>query len=360
MTTIPHTGFLSILFLCLTPLHHGAGVKGNTAILRRQDVVVVEHGTLRKVGVPFVSGQSIKNRLRVAGVHYALRAMGVEPESLSKEVVSLLFSGGNLSAKGSGGVDLTRARKMAALAPILSVCGYASGASIDAAKIAVQHAKLICRENAPTLRDFTRAACKPQLRERAGYYTGEEFGTRMEATRDPQIRAFLAPAEVKRIEGAVSARDTKEKKESDQMIYNMEVLLQGSMLEGGVHYTNLSDLEMAALQSAFEEAFTGEVADPLAPKDGAPVQEGVDDVRLGRGFVMSLAAKGNVGFGQVACFMQHDAKIHPAAPQYHPTDALVRSKDAGASSLGADRMAAYHQHLHANRADILDFLQASV
>lgn len=342
-----HTGVLSWHMLLLTPFHHGAGVEGNTMLLRTQEVIVEEHGCLRKVPVPFLSGQSQKSELRRAGVHFALRAMGVEPGSLPKEVVSLLFSGGNLSSKGSSGVDLTRARQMAALAPILSVCGYASGASIDAAKIAVLHGKLVCAENAPMLRPKTHERLPAAVREVAHFYRGDEFGTRMEGSRNPHIRHFLAPADTRRIEEAVSARGDKKAKESDQMIYNFQTLLAGSWLEGGLTYTNLTDMEMAALRSAFFEMTLDEHDHPM----------------MGRGYVMRVAAKGNVGFGRVAMFMDHVAKIQPEAPTYQPAPALVKHGDAGASrDMGAgvdEQMRAYTRHLYENRAEILDFLQSA-
>jgi len=75
--------------------------------------------------VPFISGNSFKHTIREAGVDHALTAMGVADGSLTKPVVDLLFSGGHLSKSGSA-VNLSKARALAELFPILGVCGYSA------------------------------------------------------------------------------------------------------------------------------------------------------------------------------------------------------------------------------------------
>jgi hypothetical protein len=335
-----HTGKLTILARSLSPLHHGAGVAGNTAVLRKQDVLVPMHDTISTARVAFISGQSVKHAIRDAGVRHALRAMGVQPGSLDKATISLLFSGGNLSAKGTGQHDLGRARRIAELMPILSICGYACGASIEKSQIMVDHMMLVCAETAHLLRDDTRDRALPYVQTQAHIYQGKEFGTRQEALRDPQVRALLNDTEVKRIEAASAARASKEEKASDQMIYDFEVVKAGATWEGGLHYFNLSDMELAALGAAFGELALGSHTDEV----------------LGRGIVCHLGAKSAVGFGKVALFLDHSAKIHPQAPQYHAAEALVKFGQAGAATSNDERADQYMRHLAHHRDEILSYL----
>ena len=118
-----HSGTLIFTAVAMDPIHHGAGTEGNTQLLRMQDLVL-DDGTPARV--PFISGNSIKHQIRAGGVKFALKAMAVQAGTLTKGVVDLLFSGGALTKSGSA-VNLSQARDLAALFPILSVCGYAAG-----------------------------------------------------------------------------------------------------------------------------------------------------------------------------------------------------------------------------------------
>ena len=79
-----HTGKIEIIATALEPIVHGAGNSGNTTLLRTQDWIYIDAtGQAVRCRVPFVSGNSVKHRLRTAAVSYALDAMGVEDGTLS-------------------------------------------------------------------------------------------------------------------------------------------------------------------------------------------------------------------------------------------------------------------------------------
>src|SRR5690606_24279007 len=153
------TGKIDIRATALEPIVHGAGTSGNTQLLRMQEIVY--DGVPCRV--PFVSGNSVKHRLRAAAVQYALDAMGVEDHTLTKAEVVLLFSGGHLS-KGGAAIDLEQCRKLEGLLPPLSLCGYSAGNTMTESKIRVSHLHVVCRENAWRLPDDLVGHSAAQMR----------------------------------------------------------------------------------------------------------------------------------------------------------------------------------------------------
>lgn len=251
------SGHIMIDATALEPLHHGAGTAGNTQVLRRQDVVTAAGELVR---VPFISGNSLKHLVREAGVRFALDAMAVADGTLSKPVVDILFSGGHLSKSGSS-VDLSRARKLAELFPILSLCGYSAGNEMVGSKLRVGHLHLACEENAWRAPVGMTAEVR-HFELPAGSFISEDFGTRHESARLPHVSRLLLPEAVEARAAAKSkAKDTpgaSEKAEgSTQMIYDYEVLIPGSRWWGRIDYVDISEGERDALWSALSYACQG-------------------------------------------------------------------------------------------------------
>jgi len=325
------SGRLSFIGTALDALHHGAGTEGNTSLLRVQEFTHPVTGEDEEV--PYISGNSIKHMIREGGVMHALAAMGVGDGTLSKPVVDLLFSGGHLSKSGAA-VSLARARGIAELFPILSVCGYSAGNYMAHAKIGVDNVHLVCEEN--DWRLPLEAQELPQARRRSGCFRGESFGTRHEASRNPQIARLLPSAERLKLEGKVSEAleaEVKEKMQgTSQMIYDCEIIKPGSKLFGGLHYRDLDGMEIAALKAALSHACQGEAGDG--------------------GLIYYLGAKSAVGMGRVS--MQWGGEIRGiVAPQMSADQGLVPS--ASASWDGA-----YVQHLRERRDEILAALEEAM
>ena len=179
-----YTGRIDIAALALDPIHHGAGTEGNTVVLRRQEIAR-EDGTLDLV--PFISGNSIRHMIRNAGVLFALEAMGVQPESLSKGVVDLLFSGGSLGGKNSP--TTAQAKRIEQMFPILSLMGYSAGNRIESGRLEVHHLHLVCEENMWRKPD---SFASERWFVPASAQTGSQFGTRHDASRSASASRFLA------------------------------------------------------------------------------------------------------------------------------------------------------------------------
>lgn len=241
------------------PFHHGAGTAGNTSKLRTQEITLPD-GTAKRV--PFLSGNSLRNRLRVSLAEHACRILDVPHGSLSKAVVDLLWSGGAITRTGAE-VDLALARDAAALFPALRLFGYSAGSDMVASALQVDLLHLVCRENAwrlpPHMQDHPHAA------KGAASFRDQEFGTRHDAAGSPAAR-FLD------LTGQVLDPSTG----TTQMIYDAQVLKPGAILVGALHTTpGAGPAQRDALAVAIDEF--------------APIVDGHRQA--------ALAAKNAVGFG---------------------------------------------------------------
>lgn len=284
--TVPWTATLT------APLHHGAGTSGNTSLLRTQEVVLPDGGSAL---VPFVSGNSVRHGLRAALAWHLVRLLAVADGTLTKAVVDLLWSGGALTKTGAT-ADLSLAREVGRLLPQLALLGYSAGADMVAGTLHVSHLHLVCAENRWRLP--ADLADGPHAARPAAAYRGEEFGTRHDTAGGPTDRLVA---------------ERLDPPDTNQMIYDLQVVKPGAVLSGTVHVT-------CAATAAQRDALTVAV-DEYAP---APT-DGRRTVQLG--------AKNAVGFGEAT-----------AALDLTPVDT-----DGGARTR-------HEQHLVANRDEVLSLL----
>lgn len=321
------TGRIDIRATALEPIIHSAGTSGNTQLLRMQDIQLPD-GTLAKV--PFISGNSVKHKLRACAVQYALDAMGVEDHSLTKAEVDLLFSGGHLSKSGAA-VDLAQARLLEELFPPLSLCGYSAGNVMTESKIRVSHLHLVCKENEWRLPDDLRE--HPALQLRAGSLRVEEFGTRHDQAQKHLSRRLLtaeAGATITRKKSkALKEAEPAERGDSAQMIYEFSGIAAGATLWGSIQVADLTELEQAALSSAFHYASTE---------------------RRGDSLVMGIGAKNAIGYGAIRIELRGQIRVAP--PQYVESTALTTAGDSLA--------ARYTEHMRSRRSEILAALRQAV
>ncbi len=320
------TGRIDIRATALEPIVHGAGTSGNTQLLRMQELA---DGTK----VPFLSGNSVKHKLRSCGVQYALDTMEVTDHSLTKAEIDLLFSGGHLSKSGAA-VDLSRARKLEELFPMLGLCGYSAGNVMTESKIRVSHLHVVCRENAWRVPDDLLD--HPAIGARVGMLCIDEFGTRHDQGNKHVARRLLTEDAGAR----AVAKKTKQLKEpsgdgpaergdSAQMIYDFGAIAAGTTLWGMIQVAELTDLERAALASAFHYA-------------------AVD--RRGDHLVIGVGAKTSIGYGALKIELRGAIRVAP--PQYVADQSLTVAGD----TLGAR----YATHLRERKEEILAALREAV
>lgn len=337
-----YTGRIEIRAVALDAIHHGAGTEGNTVVLRRQEVLAPD-GSIDTV--PFVSGNSIRHMIRDASVRYALEAMAVPPESLSKAVVDLLFSGGSLTSKGSA-MTLAKARRIAELFPILAVLGYSAGSRITGGRIEVAHLHLVAEQNL-FRRPETIAPGIDRWLIDGNAQTGSEFGTRHDAARIAHAASYLAlPAQAAQVTAA-DAPKRRDKKHvawdaehanpadgrSTQMIYDWEVVLPGAEFFGAITYRALKEAELSALVSALSHACDGRHSDG--------------------GYLFHVGAKRGTGHGRMSWHF-HGLARPIATPRYDASDVLL---PALVEDQSASRLDAYREHLASKRSEILAELE---
>lgn len=213
MTTItPTPQTVAHLTIDLTaPFHHGAGASGNTSLLRTQDVVQPD-GTVARV--PFLSAASIRHALRDALAWHTANTLDIQPGTLTKGTVDLLWTGGAVSSTGAR-TDLDMMRRVEEHYPALSVLGWAAKSDIITGTLRASDLILVCQENDWRLPDNLRGA------RRAAAYRTEEFGTRHDQATSPAGRYLQVVDEVT----------------TAQMIWDTQTLAAGSTLYGTISLT---------------------------------------------------------------------------------------------------------------------------
>ncbi|WP_239404547.1 hypothetical protein [Frankia sp. Cj3] len=230
------TARLPLRLVALDPIHHGAGVSGNTTLIRRQTVIAGD-GTL--ADVPFISGNSVRHHLRAALAEHAVRVLEVPEHGLAKRVVDLLWSGGALTETGNQ-IDLEAQRRMDALAPMVSLLGYSARSDIVSGPLRADHVHVVCAQNAWRLPSDLAEVPHAQMWE--GQTAGEEFGTRHDAAHS--AGRWISP------EDAVTMID-----KTTQMIYDMQVIRPGTRLWGTLYLDNATRAHADALAVAVDEAW---------------------------------------------------------------------------------------------------------
>lgn len=323
-----HSGQVDIEAIALDAIHHGAGTKGNTVVLRRQEIAMPD-GTIE--AVPFISGNSIRHMIRSSGVLFALETMGVPFESLGKPVVDLLFSGGSLGGKKA--LTLEKCKRVEALFPILSLLGYSAGNRPESGRLNVWNLHMICEQNSFRMPEYLRG--RPGWDADCSLFTGMQFGTRHDASRAASSGRFLALADKQRLIEDVSAPKGKTKgdksDDSTQMIYDFEVILPNASFFGGLTYTSLKDAELNALISALSYGCQGESAN---------------------GYHYQVGAKASIGLGKMRWHFRGLAKQVQAPSMESSQDMLPVLVDAA-----SERLDAYRAHLRERRDEILRELE---
>jgi hypothetical protein len=120
-----------------------------------------------------------------------------------------------------------------------------------------------------------------------------------------------------------------ERGDSAQMIYEFSSIAAGATLWGTIQVAELTELEQAALSSAFHYAATD---------------------RRGDSIVMGVGAKNAIGYGSIKVELRGSVRVAP--PRYEATSALTAAGDTLA--------ARYTTHMRERKAEILAALRKAV
>lgn len=210
---------VGITATCLSPLAHGGDAKaGNATIFRRR---AVKTSTGRIIDLPFYGGNSLRGMMRDMLADHFLAEMGLGKASLNLWFFYALYSGGALEEKSAatsaiikriGDAGATRSdgmREFRDLLPALSLLGCGLGNRIVSGRCYVNELRPRCAEWGTGERPVAELF-------------GWEFLTRRE--------------------------DDESHTEHHGMIATTEVLLTGTVLDGGIDlHVHASETERAAL-----------------------------------------------------------------------------------------------------------------
>ena len=201
----------------LSEFHHGAGSQGNTSLLRTMPIAQPD-GTV--ASVPFLSGASVRHGLRDALAWHLARVLDIQPGSLTKAAVDLLWTGGAVTKTGAE-TDLGTARRVEEQLPTLATLGYAAQSDITSGTLRASNALLVCAESAAVLPHLPAVPLR-----RAAAYRGEKFGTRHDVASSPVGRLVAIADDLV----GTSVPTT-------QMIFDTQTVVAGAYLAGPIMLT---------------------------------------------------------------------------------------------------------------------------
>lgn len=201
----------------LSEFHHGAGSQGNTSLLRTMPIAQPD-GTV--ASVPFLSGASVRHGLRDALAWHLARVLDLQPGSLTKAAVDLLWTGGAVTKTGAE-TDLGMARRVEDQLPTLATLGYAAQSDITSGTLRASNALLVCAESAAVLPHLPAVPLR-----RAAAYRGEKFGTRHDVASSPVGRLVAIADDLV----GTSVPTT-------QMIFDTQTVVAGAYLAGHIMLT---------------------------------------------------------------------------------------------------------------------------
>lgn len=176
------------------PIAHAQETLGNKSMLMRKKI----RGANGFVQVPYITGDTLRNRLRVAAAYGTLHAAGIlDDPQLSEGAARLLFAGGMLTGKGDAGtVNLDRYRQLVALFPPLALFGGCTDNRAIAGQLEVSEGNLVCQEMRrwlpPWAADWLTANDPSALEDTRRSATEEVQRVRMDPLLSPANRNLLS------------------------------------------------------------------------------------------------------------------------------------------------------------------------
>ncbi len=242
------------------PIAHAQETIGNSSVLARKKVRLPGGG---RAMIPYISGDTGRNRLRRAAAYGTLHEGGIlDDPQLSEGALRLLFSGGSMTGKGDAAViNLDRYRELVALFPPLALFGGCTDNRPVPGQINFDEGNLICAEMAHALPPWVKqwlSDNNEQLDSRRASVEEVER-VRMDPTLRPDMVKLLSDgakakvnARLLKSEAAHEDGDAKAASESKStmMPRTHERIIEGSLLWLGIEATTYGALEMDAFNFA--------------------------------------------------------------------------------------------------------------
>lgn len=260
-----HTIIFEGIMTALTSISHNGGQSFGISTKLRREKYLLPDGSVEEI--PVLSGNGLRGNLRDRGMAHMCRILGYGIQSnlngelqniqgLSKEAFYFLFSGGNLSA--GKGLDISLARKICELIPLVGVLGGAVKSQLMPGKLKMGKAIPICVETIHLLPERFRPSNPQSIWD----LTQEEFYTRKDDEKNEQLRTLITQkSENYLIPQSVHAKDSKsvpstavvEKNAPQQMMYFVETLIAGTNFYWKIVLDDPTELEFEAFLTMLAE-----------------------------------------------------------------------------------------------------------
>jgi len=226
-------------FKTLSPLSH-IGESISTITYLVEEPILQPGGGLESVFS--YNGNAWRGQLRDLSASYMLNKLGLQ---VDLDSFHLLFSGGKIGGEQS--IDLTYARTMRQVVPMIGLFGGGVGNQIMPGKMRVGSSYPVCMEAMPVLRDDYHSDCmKSSYRQ----LTMEKSYTRMDDSKHPDKTNHVPDSDIPLLEG----KKTKKQGEvSTQMRMTSELLIPGVTLVHEIDLLDVSEIQVGVLVSALND-----------------------------------------------------------------------------------------------------------
>jgi len=232
---------VKLLHKAQSPITHMSGTSGNEAIINREEIF--NNGV--KLQIPILSGNALRHSMiREPSAYYLMIALGLE-HKLSIDQLYFMVNGGSLS-ESSITTNLKIIADMKRLFPLYKILGGSLRNQIIAGSMNFGRGYLVCKETQDKFERYFKGYIDKEFTLRSLMdYVGKYQYTRHDAKKKRGIDYFLEAENLEK-------KDDDKKEKSNQMIYNGESIVQGSIFMQKVILNNVDELDVGCfLHSVF-------------------------------------------------------------------------------------------------------------
>lgn len=239
------------------PIVHLAETIGNRGVIARRKIRYNGEWTT----VPIISGNQLRHKLREAGTRCLLDALGMsDTESLLEPTIRLLFNGGELKKRGSGGtINFESYRTLCEMIPTIALLGGCANGQINEGQGSVDYALLICDETIDKLPPWVaeHLVTTGAHTDEARSHIEEIQNVRSDSVMSPQVQRLLTTSEKVRVNQKLLARSTAHDKGDDvesedkshMMPYSTESIAMGSLFYWSVAFNVYDEVQLDTLHT---------------------------------------------------------------------------------------------------------------
>lgn len=240
------------------PVVHLSETIGNRGVIARRKIRLPDG---EWANVPMISGNQIRHKLRAAGTWCLLDALGMsDTEELLEPTIRLLFNGGELKKKGTGGaVNFEAYRTLCEMIPTIALLGGCANGTINEGQGSVDYALLICDETMHVMPAWVAEHLDTtgSRTDEARAHVEEIQNVRGDSVTSPSVSRLLTEGEKVRVNAKLLAKSTARDKgeevdpdaKSRMLPYSTESIAMGSLFYWSVAFNVYNDVQLDTLNT---------------------------------------------------------------------------------------------------------------